>query len=322
MSRRGVDECFDDKYIPENAGGPDEDKLDMPFLAYGFYKPHQIAYSQIKKFIHGKPKRVKVYHELKNVNGMPVLLKESSTHPAQAYIIDFKYHMREDAYEEIGKTKNMHVYSWNMITVENENGENQNVNVLMYPEDEYFPENLNGFSNDNYDWREDPVFDATLNYLDWQIKLLKQNPFKYEWDNLNPLIGVQSLYMSLWSAIDRFLTFRYGKTQTWNVKEFSLEPSFKKSLHENYDAIGLKSFYKNRERINDENDYKIFSTQDLEKYCLDPHKPTCSAMYYYNLRNNVVHSSKVNADEVDIVWNALIGLREIFRDVLEEVRKE
>ena len=32
--------------------------------------------------------------------------------------------------------------------------------------------------------------------------------------------------------------------------------SFKKSLQENYDAIGLKSFYKNRERKNDENDYK------------------------------------------------------------------
>ena len=135
-------------------------------------------------------------------------------------------------------------------------------------------------------------------------------------------MGVQSLYMTLWSAIDRFLTFRYGKTQSWNVIEFSLEPSFKTSLELNYDSIGLKSFYKNREKYNDENDYKIFSTKDLKEYCLNPLKPTCSALYYYNLRNNVVHSSKVNPSEVDIVWNALIGLTEIFRNVLEEVRKE
>lgn len=324
MSRRNVDECFyEDPWEEDNSGLPNESNMNLPFLAYGFFKPHQLSYSQIKKFVHGKPKKVDVFYKLKNINGMPVLLKEPYTFPVQAYIIDFKNHMREDAYEHVGKTKNIHIYSWNVITVETKNGEKQDVNVLMYPENETLPKKLNSFPDDDYDWRRDElVFDATLDYLDWQISQLKQHPYELDWSDLKPLIGVQSLYMTLWSAIDRFIKFRYGKKQKWNVKELSLEESFKKSLQENYDAIGLKSFYKNRERKNDEDDYKIFSTQDLEKYCLDPLKPTCSAMYYYNLRNNVVHSSKVNPSETDIVWNALLGLKEIFREVLKEVREE
>ena len=118
------------------------------------------------------------------------------------------------------------------------------------------------------------------------------------------------------------MAFRYGKSQTWNVRELSLETSFKESLHNNWDAIGLKSFYKNNKRKNEDKDYKIFSTEDLKTYYLNPIKPTCSALYYYNLRNNIVHASKTSPKETDIVWNALLGLTEIFRNVLEEVKKE
>ena len=323
MSRLNVDDCYEEQWEPDNAGLPDEENMNLPFLTYGFFKPHQIAYSQIKKYVdRRKIQKVKVYYKLKNVNGMPVLLNESTDYPAQAYIITFENHGREDAYEHIGKTKNMHVYSWNVITVETEKGENEKVNVLMYPEDEDFPEKSYEFPGNNYDWRDDPVFEATFDYLDWQITKLKNFTFEYKWDDLRPLMGIQSLYMTLWSAIDRFLTFRYGKTQSWNVQELSLEPSFKKSLEDNYDSIGIKSFYENRERNDDENDYIIFSTKDLKNYCLNPLWSTCSAKYYYNLRNNVVHSSKVDPKEVDIVWNALIGLKKIFHDVYEEVKKE
>jgi len=322
MSRRNVDECFyEDPWEPDNSGLPDDENIDLPFLAYGFFKPHQLSYSQIKRFAEKNHEKVEVFYKLRNLNGMPVLLEEPSTMPAQGYIIDFKYN-REKAYEIIGKSKNMHIYTWEVVTIETENGEIKEVNVLMYPKKEELPNTATVFGYNNYDWRNDPVFDATLDYLDWQINQLKQHPYELDGADLKPLIGVQSLYMTLWSAIDRFITFRYGKTQKWNVKELSLEPSFKKSLQDNYDAIGLKSFYKNRERKNNKDDYEIFSSQDLQKYCLNSLKPTCSAMYYYNLRNNVVHSSKVNPSEVDIIWNALLGLKEIFRDVLDEVRKE
>lgn len=323
MSRPGVDECYEERWKPENTGSPNKKNRNLPFLAYGFFKPHQIAYSRIKPFVKGKPKKVDVYHELKNVNGLPVLLSETTNYPAVAYIIDFRHDPQYKAYKIIGNSKNKHIYSWRKITVETNDGKSQDVNVLMYPDEEPLPERIKGFNyGNNYDWRNDPVFDATFKYLDWQINLLKMQPFKHDWTDLNPLMGIQSLYMTLWSAIDRFMTFRYGLTQTWNVKELSLEPSFKESLQDNYDAIGLKSFYRNRKRDNNEDDYIIFSTEDLKDYHLNPINPTCSALYYYNLRNNIVHASKTSPKEADIVWNALIGLKKIFHNVYEKVKEE
>lgn len=322
MSPRGVDECYDEQWKPESVGQPNKENKDLPFLAYGFFKPHQIAYSQIKKYVKGKPKKVEIYHVLKNVNGMPVLLNEPSNLPAVAYIINFRHDPQYQAYRIIGNSKNKHIYSWKRITIETEDSKSQEVNVLMYSEEKPLPKDLFGFPEGNYDWRDDPVFEATFDYLDWQINQLKTPHFEHDWFNLKPLMGLQSLYMTLWSAIDRFMTFRYGKSQTWNVKELSLEPSFKEALQDNYDAIGLKSFYKNKERKNNDDDYKIFSTEDLEDYYLNPIKSTCSALYYYNLRNNIVHASKTRPEEADIVWNALLGLTEIFRKVFEAAKKE
>ena len=58
MSPRGVDECYNEQWKPESVGQPNKENKDLPFLAYGFFKPHQIAYSQIKKYVKGKPKKV------------------------------------------------------------------------------------------------------------------------------------------------------------------------------------------------------------------------------------------------------------------------
>lgn len=306
------EKCYNAWRDLESAGLPDEENLSLPFLAYGFFKPHQLAYSQIKRFVDvdKNPIPVTINYELKNVNGMPVLENKTSDIAANAYIIKFEECEEEDAYDVIGYTKNMHIYAWEVINVNN-----QKVNVLMYAGDKEFPGRTSTYKN--YDWREDPVFKSTLDYLDWQIGQLKRMPYPYKWDDLRPLIGVQSLYMALWSALDRFLTFRYGKSQTRNVKLLSREKSFKKSLKKNYNAME-ESFYGGEGSWRDE----IFSAEDLTDYHLDPKTPTCSALYYYTLRNNVVHSSKVDPHEVDTVWNALLGLKEIFRDVLKAVEKE
>lgn len=79
-----------------------------------------------------------------------------------------------------------------------------------------------------------------------------------------------------------------------------------------------ESFYGGESSWRDE----IFSAEDLTDYHLDWKTPACSALYYYTLRNNVVHSSKVNPHEADTVWNALLRLKEIFCDVLKAVKEE
>ena len=86
-----------------------------------------------------------------------------------------------------------------------------------------------------------------------------------------------------------------------------------------YNAIGDNGFYLSKQKVWED---EIFSAEDLESYKLNCENPTCSALYYYTLRNNVVHSSKAMPQEIDTVWNALLGLKEIFSDVLKEVENE
>lgn len=310
------DECYDKYRELESAGLPDDENLTLPFLAYGFFKPHQLAYSQIERNV-CEYEKVDVHYQLMNLNGMPVLHNKTIEGSVDAYVIKFNDGEEKYPYRTIGYSRNMHIYSWEVVEIVNGKGKSQDVNVLMYAGDKS-PKNFHGFANNCYDWRNDPVFDNTLKYLDMNINGLKRMNFQYKWDDLKPLIGVQSLYMSLWSALDRFLSFRYGKSQTRNVKLLSDEPSFRKSLKKNHDAIKNKGFYGGDSQKKDE----IFSAEDLTNYNLDKDKPACSALYYYNLRNNVVHSSKVSPQEMDTVWNALLGLTEIFRDVLDAVKEE
>ena len=277
---KNLDDCYNRRRIIESAGIPKKENLKLPFLSYGFFKPHQLAYSQIEEYVKGTPEDIEINYELGNVNGVPVLLNKSSHSPIKANIIKFKYPERE-AYKTIGYSKNMHLYCWKVITVDG-----QKVNVLMYPENKPFPERSHGFGPNGYDWRVDPVFTNILDYVDFNIKGIKQHPFNYQWDDLKPFVYVQSLYITLWSAIDRFLTFRYGHTKTMNVKKFSIEPSFKKSLQKNYNAIGDNGFYLSHQKVWQD---EIFSAEDLESYKLNPKNSTCSALYYYTLRNNVVH---------------------------------
>ena len=119
-------ECFDTSREINCPGLPEEENLSLPFLAYGFFKPHQMAYSQIKKFVYDEPENIKIPYKLLNINGIPVLQNEFNPHGIDAYIIDFKTTKQESAYTTIGCRKNMHIYSWNVITVEN-----RDVNVLM-----------------------------------------------------------------------------------------------------------------------------------------------------------------------------------------------
>lgn len=55
---------------------------------------------------------------------------------------------------------------------------------------------------------------------------------------------------------------------------------------------------------------------------MEPDAPTCSALYYYTLRNNVVHAGKIMPTEVNMLLNALLGLTEIFRYSIDKVSKK
>lgn len=316
------DECYRKRKKFESVGLPNEENLELPFLAYGFFKPRQLAYHLIKGYVFNKPKGVSINYRLYHINGMPVLKPhEYAKWGVDAYIIKFRYGKEKSAYNKIGLSKNKHIYKWDVISLGCEK-----VNVLVNAGKESFP--IYSGEWNNYDWRNDPIYADTLEYLDKNIAQLKKefNNNKFDTSNTSMrFIHIQSLYRTLWTAIDRFLTFRYGDTQKWNVRKWADEEFFKKALSLNHNALFQQKFYENEEKIywgDGKWDKAVFSATDLTKYDLSPDKPTCSALYYYTLRNNVVHAGKMDDKEVHMVLNALLGLTEIFRYSLSKVSKK
>lgn len=292
------DECFEQQRKNESAGLPED--ISLPFLAYGFFKPHQLAFSQIKGY-QSKIYKVKIRNVLRYVNWMPVLLEHKLSNPTvQAYLIYFKEEFCEKAYETIGYSKNTNIYAWKEFQINNK----IKANVLFASDDSSLPSFI--VYSGNYDWREDFIFERVIKYLDDTIsRLERESELDLGHYNFNELMEIQSLYMLLWSALDRFLSFRYGKTQKANVLALSEEDFFKKALHEH-------SGYP----------YKVYSNQDLRNYELNPFKPTCSILYYYTLRNNFVHAALNETDDIKMIWGAIKDLTNIYKDVLEAVAKE
>lgn len=306
-----IDECYesvDSLEPPKN--------LDIPFLTYGFYKPDQLSFTQIKKYTNKKIRPVEIEAKLKHVNGMPVLVNEYDERDkkVKGYIIRFRKNKRRVAYKTISKGKDMHIYKWDEMEIDGER-----VNVLVGAN----PKILNNVINDpnvpdslrnwyDYDWKYDPVYknalmfiDSRFGYLNSKLSIMEDhNTTSYEVALL--FVEVQSLYMVLWSALDRFTTFRYGsKTKKENILKLSEEQFFKDSLIE---------------RV--ETSHTVTSAQNLKQITLDPYAPSCAALYYYQLRNNVVHSGKMNVNEVKKLFDALSELILIFEDVLDGVEKE
>lgn len=310
------DDCEKKRRDLESAGLPDDTTL--PYFAYGFFKPHQLSYSQIKYYVEEDPIKVNLKnYRLKNVNGMPVLVEGENNIPIVGYLIKFKKNKLKKAYETIGHSKNMHIYKWEEIKI---GGTPVNTLIGSNPElyknkgnyynfeynMEIFEKKLdegNEIRVSEYDWRKDPIFSET-------IKKIYNSMGRRNFDGLyhneyDDFLEIQMLYMALWTALDRFLTFRYGKSKRQNVIRLSKERFFKNALN---DYV--------------ETNYTVFSAEDLKKYELNPEKPACCALYYYTIRNNVVHSGKMFSAESEKLFAALTELVKIFEDVIDAVSRE
>ena len=290
--------------------------LDLPFFAYGFFKPHQIAHSEIEIYMNKiQTEEATVNGYIMHVNGMPVLkLNKRGRTNVLGNIIHFKRRYRKKAYETIGYSKHIRIYKWEEIEI---NGTKVNTLVSSTPKElgkfHKYERNMeyvineyveDGKSIQDYDWRLDPLYDATIS----QIRFLMNNPNNDKKNEHSQLITTQMLYTSLWTSLDKFLTYKYGETKRGNVEALSEEDYFVEILE---DVLSRKY-----------NDTYVFSAQDLYSYNLDISDPTESALYYYTLRNNVVHSGKMFASDNEMLSDALKELLEIFERILEVVRNE
>ena len=294
--------------------------LDLPFFTYGFFKPHQIAHSQIKRYSFKQCGLAFVKGHIRHVNGMPVLfLNRKSNYDVLGYIVNFKNRYKRRAYEKIGYSKHMRIYKWKEITVLDENGEQNLVNALVSstPRKLSRSDVWQSMQNDmefilrgdphhskvhDYDWKMDPRYRETIWYIEDSLRGFELYSTSYD-----DLIKIQMLYTSLWTSLDRFLTFKYGDTKKRNVIALSKEDYFEKILE---DVLSWRIDFPT-----------VFSAEDLDYHTLDKNDTAESALYYYTIRNNVVHTGKF-VSEIGMLYDALVDLLEIFKRVLTIVAKE
>ena len=268
-------------------------KTDLPFFAYGIFKPDQLCFFRIKELTKKTIEGV-VDGILKERDGIPLLIK-SNYFKIKGCLIYFYSGKENDAYHRIIEIEPDEVYRWDEVKVD----DRIVANVLLGKREQRGSSDLENF--EEWDGKSDPFFKQGLEEVE---VILRDNPdFNGEYRSL---FRLQMAYTLLWSAIERYAGLRYhlGKDANKKVLQIAEEKCFVDSLKRNVKSTR-----------------KVFSAADLEKYTLDPNHPGQSIRYYYQVRSNVVHRGKAVTHDFDIVKLSLMELLAIFRDLLNEAFK-
>ena len=241
----------------------------LPFFAYGIFKPGQLAYPQIMNYVDVEPSAEIVDYEMLFRDGIPVMRSgENEYFKTSGYLMKFN---GPEAYDIIGGSQSDKLYMWKRIKV---NGIWANA---------LFGVNSDCGSLDNrenpvsyYNYRQDSFFQDAL-------ELIKDMKEEFEGEDvvsMKDFFKIQMHYMLLWSVIERFCNLTYGFAAIGkNMFNFAKERSFKDKLS----SITRRDV--------------VYSSDTLEDKYLDPNNYGDSIFYYYTIRCNVVHKGKTVKDE-------------------------
>ena len=273
-------------------GPPKQQYLNLPFFAYGTFKPGQLAYPKIEKYVKGEPSAELIEHEMRYRDGLALIVnEENKTFKTSGHLIEFSN--PEEAYKIIGESQYETLYRWKQIQV---NGEPANALVGK-------KENRGSFKNRDYnpsiyDYRQDHFFNEALELIEDIINEFEGKNIM----NMKDFFRFQMNYMLLWSIIERFSTLSYG---------------FPQKSSDNFRIAEEKSFINKLE--NNTRKDKIYSSDFLLKKKLNPNKYWKSIRYYYTIRCNVVHKGKsVKAEDLNKLKESLEELFELFNVVYNE----
>lgn len=273
------------------------DDIDLPFFAYGIFKPGQLAHSKIKRFIDEITNDVEINYMMKTRDGVPIMIDNENEHfLTKGSLITFKENHKEKAYALISKTMLKSLYEWKTIKID----ENE-VNILFGVDPDYGSYIIEDKEERvNFDGKNDPLFKDA-------IKLIERNLNSDKTRTEESFFELQMNYMLLWSAIERYSSIKYNKKKkSWNNEQFAKEKEFKK---------GIKKF-------KDEYHQPVYSTEDLIIHEFDESDPYGTLLYYYTFRCNVVHRGKAVKSDYSMLKKAAKELLEIFNDVLEDTFEE
>jgi hypothetical protein len=290
--------------LPENPN--------FPYFAYGLFKPNELAFNKISKFLDGQPESLRVTNCCLWIrDGLP-LIQVKSKGVVKGVSLKFRENDRKDAYSTISDFLSIgqeSPYKWDVINLKREESEDPiKMNVLI-------GRNLGKGSKKTRlpAWcaKEDPMFTEAMDKIKGKIKKFAKIEFDrehFEWDRFFEL---EMAYLLLWVAIERYCSFAYGPllAPTEKITTLSYEASFQ---------TALKKILNKSERVNkvpELYDYRYIDKSSLKAVA---NKPTSSIKYYYRARSNLVHRGKSEWVDGEIIRFSLKNLYEIFSIVLSE----
>lgn len=277
----------------------------LPFFAYGLFKPGQLAFFQIGEFVSkaNEPSLLKGALYLRD--GLPII-NPTRRGSIKGVLLNFYPDKAEEAYERICAMEPTDQYSWEMKLAEG-----QPVNVLIGRHPNKGSKPLEGPEWNGWD---DPLFKEALEVVEETLNSDTEDGF------LKRIFRLQMAYLLLWSSIERYASLRYflgrsdhnGVSVTTKNKKFAEEPAFASSLRQHYRPIdGLDP------------PRKVFKADDPKNSAeLDLDSPSKAIEYYYQVRSNITHRGKGASWDLEVVEGSLRELLPIFRDVLKEAERE
>lgn len=284
--------------MPNNSPGESEghflpSNVQLPFFAYGVFKPGELAFLQIKDLITDS-QACSINATLRIRDGLPIAAL-SSAGDLRGHLIHFKPGAEGEAYGRIGELEPHMQYRWEVIKA---SVTDANCLVGRSP--------LKGsIVSDDNEWRgrEDPLFSAALSVVE---ETLRENEH-FEWD-LKPLFRLEMAYLLLWTAIERYASLRYhlADKTTQKVMRIAEEEIFKRALKEHV-AERREVFRGDEPQV---------------KIVLDGSTPAKALAYYYQIRHNLVHRGKGVPHDHERLAKSLGELLAIFKVTLQSAFEE
>ena len=321
----------------------------LPFFAYGFFKPGELAYHKICDLVKDT-QEAKVKGALFDKDGIPILVDQSSCREhddlIRGSIIVFKEGKEEEGYEQVCSIEPDTLYRWKEIETE----DGKKVNALVALQKILEKINIEAEHSvrggvhikkrvmEEYDaphvtpeWHgsQDVLFNegmcflkAFIHHTQKENTELIEAAEKYKLRELHwlthgliSLFQEQMAYAFLWTIIDRHNSMKYrigSKDMSEQRKELANDRLFKKAVQK---FVPIND----RSRM-----IVVASDSDKTEVVSDSNKGNKSfesiVKYYYQIRCNVVHRGKAGIDMKDefLLKKALRQLYNIIEYMLSE----
>jgi hypothetical protein len=274
--------------------------IELPFFAYGAFKPGELAYTQIERFLGDQAVQALAKGRLLIRDGLPLFDDEGSG-SISGWLLTFSAENCRIGYEAICNFEPKAIYFWEKTTL---SSPPVVANVLKgkmltkgRPQD---------FEKDSWSFDLDPVFQYGLKAVEEISNQLGQESFaaappeSFDWPRF---FRLQMAYLLLWSAIERFASFAYGPGLRPEQKIICLGADIR------FISAIEKHLPSESQEVSDSRD-------PSKKSHLDLAHPEEAADYFYQVRCNLSHRGKGAWLDGEIVRESLLILLGAFKEML------